>query len=107
VEHDLLYWRPGYHPSHSVGCHWVPRGESKIGVILVNPSRNNTDSASGQRRVSVVLVLALASALVLGGIGSTPAADSVPSQCIACHTDAAKLKPLTPPDPPPTEEGEG
>lgn len=73
----------------------------------MNPSRINADSAPGQRRVSVVFVLALASALVLGGIGSTPAADSAPSQCVACHTDAAKLKLLTPPDPPPTEEGEG
>jgi hypothetical protein len=28
-------------------------------------------------------------------------------QCVACHTDAAKLKALTPPDPPPSEAGEG
>jgi len=28
-------------------------------------------------------------------------------QCQACHTDAAKLKALTPPDPPSEEEGEG
>jgi hypothetical protein len=27
--------------------------------------------------------------------------------CVACHTDAAKLKALTPPDPPPAEAGEG
>jgi hypothetical protein len=29
------------------------------------------------------------------------------SQCQVCHTDAAKLKALTPPDPPSEEEGEG
>lgn len=73
----------------------------------MNPKRINVDIAFGQRLVGVVFILALASALVLGGIVSTPAADSAPSQCVACHTDAAKLKLLTPPDPPPTEEGEG
>jgi hypothetical protein len=73
----------------------------------MNPSRTNADLAPGQRRVSLVFILALASVLVFVGIGSTSAADSAPSQCVACHTDAAKLKPLTPPDPPSTEEGEG
>jgi mono/diheme cytochrome c family protein len=54
-----------------------------------------------------VFMLTLALALLLVGVGSALAADAAPSQCVACHTDAAKLKPLTPPDPPSTEEGEG
>jgi mono/diheme cytochrome c family protein len=52
-------------------------------------------------------MLTLASVLILVGVGSALAADSAPSQCVACHTDAAKLKPLTPPDPPSTEGCEG
>jgi hypothetical protein len=82
-----------------------PRGP-KIGVTFMKPWRN-ADLAPGQRRVSLVFLLALASALVLVGIGSTPAADSASSQCAVCHTDAAKLKSLTPADPPSAEEGEG
>jgi hypothetical protein len=58
-------------------------------------------------RTIAVIILGLASMLVLGGIQPITAADSAPSQCVACHTDAAKLKPLTPPDPPSAEEGEG
>lgn len=73
----------------------------------MNPSRINADIAPEQRRIGVVFILALALAFLLVGTGSTPAADSTPSQCVACHTDAAKLKPLTPPDPSSTEEGEG
>jgi len=45
--------------------------------------------------------------LALAGAHSTPAAETAASQCVACHTDAAKLRALTPPDPPPSEEGEG
>jgi len=29
------------------------------------------------------------------------------TQCVACHTDPARLQALTPPDPPAEEEGEG
>jgi hypothetical protein len=39
-------------------------------------------------------------------VGPASAGQTV-NQCVACHTDAAKLKALTPPDPAPTEEGEG
>jgi len=50
---------------------------------------------------------ALAWTFILAGAQPLSGAESVLSQCVACHTDAAKLKALTPPDPPPTEEGEG
>jgi hypothetical protein len=72
----------------------------------MNPSRVGKHLASGWLR-TVVVILVLACMLVLGGVQPVKAADSAPSQCIACHTDPAKLKSLTPPDPPPTEEGEG
>lgn len=51
--------------------------------------------------VTTGLLLALFSSLA-GAAESGPT-----SQCVACHTDAAKLKALTPPDPPAGEEGEG
>ena len=35
------------------------------------------------------------------------AAPAAPDGCVACHTDAAKLKALTPPDSPSAETGEG
>jgi hypothetical protein len=44
---------------------------------------------------------------VLVGTSALEAAAAQTSQCVACHTDAAKLKALTPPDPPSEEEGEG
>lgn len=52
-------------------------------------------------------MLALTYALIVAGPLSAEAATSGTSQCVVCHTDAAKLKALTPPDPPPSEEGEG
>ncbi len=55
----------------------------------------------------VAAVLVLIFLLVLAGPRSAQAAEATASQCVACHTDAAKLKALTPPDPAPTEEGEG
>jgi len=55
----------------------------------------------------LALILVLASVLLLAGAHAIWAAESAASQCVACHTDAAKLKALTPPDPPATEEGEG
>jgi hypothetical protein len=56
---------------------------------------------------SLALLLALAVSLLFSFPAALGAADQTPSQCVACHTDAAKLKALTPPDPEPTEEGEG
>jgi len=73
----------------------------------MNPHGIDACPPLGRQRAVIILVLPFAGLLVLGGIGSIDAADSAPSQCVACHTDAAKLKPLTPPDPPSTEEGEG
>lgn len=55
---------------------------------------------------SVVLSAVTGFALVLVLAGPLAAADA-PSQCVVCHLDAAKLKPLTPADPPAAEEGEG
>ena len=46
--------------------------------------------------------------LLFGTTAVTGAAIPITSnQCVGCHTDAAKLKALTPPDPPVSEEGEG
>ena len=58
-------------------------------------------------RPVAVALLAWVSAQVLLGAHAAWAGESAVSQCVACHTDAAKLKVLTPPDPPPSEEGEG
>jgi hypothetical protein len=66
---------------------------------------------SGIRRTQRIRVIALA--LVVGGLLALACAHAAwaaapgTSGCVACHTDAAKLKALAPPDPPPTEEGEG
>jgi hypothetical protein len=54
-----------------------------------------------------VALLAWVVVHVLFGYHATWAGEPAVSQCVACHTDAAKLKALTPPDPPPSEEGEG
>jgi mono/diheme cytochrome c family protein len=51
-----------------------------------------------------VLVLASWFPLVIP-VAATPAAAA--DACVACHTDAGKLKALTPPDPPSAETGEG
>jgi len=63
------------------------------------------DRAWRWQQVSLV-VLALAVIMPLLSPGAAEPADQ-PSQCVRCHTDAARLKALTPPDLPPTEEGEG
>jgi hypothetical protein len=66
---------------------------------------------SGIRRTQRIGVIALA--LMVVGLLAVAWGDAAwaagpgTSGCVACHTDAAKLKALTPPDPPPTEEGEG
>ena len=64
-------------------------------------------SLRARRYRTIAVMLALASVLTLTGARSMWAAASAASQCVDCHTDAAKLKALTPPDPPATEEGEG
>jgi hypothetical protein len=49
--------------------------------------------------------------LLLSGVPSVSTSESAAaqpeSQCVACHTNPAKLQALTPPDPPSEEEGEG
>jgi len=61
------------------------------------------------RHRNVILVfLVLVPVLLFAGVRGMGAVESpASSQCVTCHTDAAKLKALTPPDPPPTEAGEG
>jgi hypothetical protein len=55
-----------------------------------------------------LLLLSLISMLTLPGVLTPISAESAtPSQCVACHTDAANLKALTPSDPPVAETGEG
>ncbi len=55
-----------------------------------------------------LMAIALFSVLLFGATGMTGATDrAASSQCVACHTDTAKLKALTPPDPPSSEAGEG
>jgi len=44
--------------------------------------------------------------VLLAGPSAGEAADAR-NQCVTCHLDAAKLKQLTPADPPPSEAGEG
>lgn len=73
----------------------------------MNPCRIGEYLAPCRLRIIAVIILGLACMLVLGGIQPITAADSASSQCVVCHTDAAKLKPLTPADPPSAEEGEG
>ncbi len=55
-----------------------------------------------------LVVLGLVGFLLLAGTRPMGAGEpGVSNQCVACHTDAAKLKVLTPPDPPVSEAGEG
>jgi len=59
--------------------------------------------------LAALAALAVVTLLFLQDPGTRGAAAADPaSQCVTCHTDAAKLKALTPPDPPAAEEaGEG
>ncbi len=58
--------------------------------------------------LATLLAIGLISILAApGGLTPISAESASPSQCVACHTDAAKLKALTPPDPPAAETGEG
>jgi hypothetical protein len=56
--------------------------------------------------VALAVSLILMAWLLMAPAPETGAADPG-GQCQACHTDATKLKALTPPDPPSEEEGEG
>jgi hypothetical protein len=60
-----------------------------------------------QRAVVFAVILVVGCFLIRTGTHPAWAAGPGDSQCVTCHTDASKLKALTPPDPPPTEEGEG
>lgn len=61
-----------------------------------------------RRRKLILGVLGFILILVLAGTRTMGAGQpATASQCVACHTDAAKLKALTPPDPPASEAGEG
>ena len=51
-------------------------------------------------------ILVMASLLV-AGLFTEAAAQGPVESCVTCHTDAAKLRALTPPDPPAAEAGEG
>jgi hypothetical protein len=73
--------------------------------VIGKPINSSGDPVHGLDLVAAVLVLI--SLLVFAGPRSALAAEPPASQCIGCHTDAEKLKALTPPDPAPTEEGEG
>ncbi len=60
------------------------------------------------RRPLFFFAIALGPLLAFTAMLPAGSTESITSdQCIACHTDAAKLKALTPPDPPSSEEGEG
>ena len=69
--------------------------------------RDDSPCRPTQRHAAVAVFVVLVSLLLLSMAGQMSAAQSGISECIACHTDATKLKALTPPDPPPSEEGEG
>jgi len=61
-----------------------------------------------RHRNLVLVFLVLVPILLFAGVRAMGAAQTAAAnQCVTCHTDAAKLKALTPPDPPPTEAGEG
>jgi mono/diheme cytochrome c family protein len=61
-----------------------------------------------QRLICIGVLLAIvAVAIVTTAPSPVRGAAASPDQCIACHTDEAQLERLTPPDPPPTEAGEG
>ncbi|MBI4572361.1 MAG: hypothetical protein HY713_03630 [candidate division NC10 bacterium] len=61
-----------------------------------------------KRRIPILAILALLPILLVAAAHPSWAAEGgTPNQCVACHTDAAKLKALTPPDPPVSEAGEG
>jgi hypothetical protein len=76
---------------------------------MVNPNWRRARISASRQGWSSLLVLGALLVLcgILVGTGLPGAAAAPTSQCVACHTDAAKLKALTPPDPPSEEEGEG
>lgn len=60
--------------------------------------------AGGNGRTWAPLVMA---SLLVAGLLTAASAQGPVESCVTCHTDAAKLKALTPPDPPAEEAGEG
>ncbi len=58
-------------------------------------------------RLGVMWAVPIVAGLVLALAPSGAAAQGFDGSCVTCHTDAATLKALTPPDPPPSETGEG
>ena len=55
-------------------------------------------------------IVGIAATILTAGawLAFAPGAAAAPdTQCVACHTDPARLQALTPPDPPAEEEGEG
>jgi hypothetical protein len=65
-------------------------------------------SGTNPGKLARLLVFSLIWMLTLPGDLTLKSAESAPpSECVSCHTDAAKLKALTPPDPPVAETGEG
>jgi hypothetical protein len=69
--------------------------------------RIGATNPGGAGRGARGLVLLLISCLALGPLFASAAAAPAQDAGVACHTDAAKLKALTPPDPPAAEAGEG
>jgi hypothetical protein len=78
-----------------------------LGAFIVMKSRYTVLPQASRQYVVVALLLAFVCLTALVGVRAIHAAASPASQCVGCHTDPAKLRALTPPDPPPTEEGEG
>jgi hypothetical protein len=73
-------------------------------------ARRDSSRILSWRLPVIGVAILVTSLLFLASIPSTSQAATAPSasQCVTCHTDAAKLKALTPPDPPAAEEaGEG
>ena len=86
-----------------------PYFSAEAGSNRMGPQSRDVKHDGSCHSAGAALIAALAAgALALAGCLAAPAeAQAAASQCVACHTDAAKLKALTPPDPPAAEEGEG
>ena len=78
------------------------------GATLMTQRLSSDARVIVQPRVWILMILGLIPILLFAGARSMGAAESpAPDRCVACHTDAATLKALTPPDPPASEAGEG
>ena len=60
-----------------------------------------------EAREQRMLSNALVAGILVAGLLSGATAQGPSSSCVTCHTDAARLKALTPADPPSAEAGEG